>query len=161
MAPQQSSTPFTPPPSTSKSFVVTKQAKIWFAVAGTIVLIAFAISLWLICSCARSKKRREQSRMVLDDRNQFPAWNPAVAQEMPPYVEYANGVEMQTPPKAALRQTTGQLSGVVHPGEPVVVDEERDAPAIGGEKRGTRYYGRQSGRESVWKRMSGVIGRAY
>ncbi|KAK3627899.1 hypothetical protein LTR56_003889 [Elasticomyces elasticus] len=130
MAPQQSSTPFTPPPSTSKSFVVTKQAKIWFAVAGTIVVVAFAISLWLICSCAWSKKRREQSRMVLDDRNQFPAWNPAVAQEMPPYVEYANGVEMQTPPKAALRQT-GQTNGVVHPGEPVVVDEERDAPAIG------------------------------
>ncbi len=159
MATQQSSSPFPPSTPNSQSFLVTGQAKIWLGVAGAIVVVGLAISLWLVCSCARSKRRRQQSRALLDDRTSFPAWNPAAAHVASAYPEQEQGVVMSAPEKAALRSTTEDA----HPGEPVVVDEERDLPAFEA-RRGTRYYARQTARDSMWKRLSGrvsQIGRAY
>ncbi|KAK0271918.1 hypothetical protein LTR35_009366 [Friedmanniomyces endolithicus] len=160
MATQQSSSPFPPSTPTSQSFLVTGQAKIWLGVAGAIVVVGLAISLWLVCTCARSKRRRQQSRALLDDRTSFPAWNPAAAHGASAFPEQEQGVVvMSAPEKAALRSTTEDA----HPGEPVVVDEERNLPAFEA-RRGTRYYARQTARDSMWKRLSGrfsQIGRAY
>ncbi|KAK3066699.1 hypothetical protein LTR53_016845 [Teratosphaeriaceae sp. CCFEE 6253] len=147
-----------------QSFVVSRQAQIWLGVAGGIVLIGLGITLWLLCSCIRSKKRRRQGREVLDDRNSFPAWNPAVDQEV---VKAGDGFEelqwdrtTAKPGRAVLRDEVEKA-----PRDPLVVDEAHEyGPAVGA-KRGTRYYARQGGGgDSVWKRLSGrvsQIGKAY
>lgn len=68
----------------------------------------------------------------------------------------ASGFMLTPLSKAAVTPAGSQF--MVHPGEPVVVDEEIDplTPAYARNK-GSRYY---SGMQSAWKRAS-QIGRAY
>ena len=178
--PQPSPASFNPTLKTNTdnaNFVVTRQAIIWISIAGAIAVIGFGITLWLLCSCVRSKKRRQAGRRVLDDRNHFPAWNPAVDQEIgtvgpgaygseypDQMIEPRRADELRQPESVALRPLGPK--GETHPGQPVVVNKEVEEGQSFGPRRGTRYYSKQSaGGDSMWRRLSGRfshgVGRAY
>lgn len=147
------------PSSGAKPLALTHTAIIGLSVAAFIAVLGFTIAMALLCSSCCGRRRRVANRQVLDDRNEFPAWNPNAPG--PLYEGRGDGFEMQPLTKAAVRPAGAED---VHPGEPVVVDDaDLAAPRFGaGERKSTRYYSgwRDTG---AWKRLSrfSQIGRAY
>ena len=141
-----------------------RQAIIWLTLVSTIVFLTFVIVIYLLCNCScrrRNRKVKErsestidkhQSTQILDNRNDYRAWNPSAPLRPE---EDQDGFVLTPLTKAAVRPAGAEQ----HPGEPVVIEEAEEGE--GSRRRtnakGPGYYTSWSGRFS---RISG-IGRAY
>ena len=152
--------------SADKSRLTVSEASIiWLTVIGVVVLASFILVCWLLCRCTcRKKKMRRHSNghrhhpslEITDGRNEFHPWNSNAPPLSPARAETGeSGISLQPLTRAAVKPARE-----VHPGEPVIVDEEEPATPVYARSRGSRYYSGISSVRNSLKRWS-HIGRAY
>jgi len=141
----------------SQPILLTHQAIVWLVIVSVIVCLTFATVIWLLCRCSCSKRRRQRSRQVLDDRNEFTAWNPNASHRHDEVAlgEYPQGPNGTSPVLTPLTRAAAKPAGVqVHPGDPVMVDEAGPEPVYTSSRdRSSRKVGGWSGRFSRFSQI--------